>query len=768
MAVTLVASACSSDEERSAPRRVDLAASRTEAPWKVQESVNQLAVTGAEPGTKLGVFDRSGRRLQQGTVDDLGALVFRQVPAGWGYRVQELGTEPAATSGPLRVMSVHNSTPPQSFYDAQELRPGFGYITTRDGTKLSAAVYLPGPPEDGPYPTVVEYSGYSPSNPTKRLLDDIKNPPPGINEGTCRQLRILCETPDQPGSLLASAMGFAVVAVNMRGTGCSGGSYDFFEPLQLLDGYDVIETVAAQDWVLGGKVGMVGLSYPAVAQLFVASTQPPHLAAITPLSVYDDTARGVLAPGGIFNSGFALTWAKEVYEAAGPYGQEWTKKIVENGDRQCAENQQLRGQNVDPVARARAEKYYDGKIADPLNPMQFGRKIRVPLFLACAFQDEQTGGRCARLTRAFPNSPLTRFTFYNGAHGDGFAPQILVEWKAFLDLYVGDGPPEPINPVLTAFAGEFMKEIFGVSVPFPEQRWLGYPDAESARKAFEAEEPVRVIFESGGDEPLGGPVGRFEIRTTSFPPPEVTAEEWYARGDGKLSTERPGDGEGASRFVFNPDLGGRVTLPGSKVSDAFKALPPYDWEPDAPGDATVFVSEPLAEDRTYIGGANADLWIRSSTDDADIGVTLSEVRPDGREMFVQGGVLRASMRALAHDATELDPNHGGYESDAAPLRPGVFERLQVQIFPFAHVFRKGSRIRLSVHTPGGDRPRWSWILGDYPAGTTVDVGHDARHASRLLLPRAANPPRTIPPRPPCPSLRGQPCREFRPYANNPA
>ena len=35
-------------------------------------------------------------------------------------------------------------------------------------------------------------------------------------------------------------MGFAVVDVNMRGTGCSGGAYDFFEPLQSLDGYDVI------------------------------------------------------------------------------------------------------------------------------------------------------------------------------------------------------------------------------------------------------------------------------------------------------------------------------------------------------------------------------------------------------------------------------------------------------------------------------------------------------------------------------------------------
>ena len=35
----------------------------------------------------------------------------------------------------------------------------------------------------------------------------------------------------------------------MRGTGCSGGSFSYFEPLQSLDGYDVVEAVAAQPWV---------------------------------------------------------------------------------------------------------------------------------------------------------------------------------------------------------------------------------------------------------------------------------------------------------------------------------------------------------------------------------------------------------------------------------------------------------------------------------------------------------------------------------------
>ena len=65
----------------------------------------------------------------------------------------------------------------------------------------------------------------------------------------------------------------------MRGTGCSGGAYDFFEPLQSLDGYDVIETISRQPWVLHNKVGMMGISYGGISQLFTAQLNPPSLAA---------------------------------------------------------------------------------------------------------------------------------------------------------------------------------------------------------------------------------------------------------------------------------------------------------------------------------------------------------------------------------------------------------------------------------------------------------------------------------------------------------
>ena len=47
------------------------------------------------------------------------------------------------------------------------------------------------------------------------------------------------------GSRIANAFGYATVGVNMRGSGCSGGVFDVFNPAQMADGYDVV------DWKTG-------------------------------------------------------------------------------------------------------------------------------------------------------------------------------------------------------------------------------------------------------------------------------------------------------------------------------------------------------------------------------------------------------------------------------------------------------------------------------------------------------------------------------------
>jgi len=146
-------------------------------------------------------------------------------------------------------------------------------------------------------------------------------------------------------------------------------------------------------------------------------------------------------------------------------------------------------------------------------------------------------------------------------------------------------------------------------------------------------------------------------------------------------------------------------------------------------------------------------------------VTLTEVRPDGLETYVQSGWLRASHRKLDRKRSSvIDPRPTHLERDASPLPAGEFSRLRIGVFAVAHAFRKGSRIRISIEAPGGDRTRWRFDTPDTNGTVVNEIARGALRPSRVVL--AVVPGVDVPPAlPPCPGLRGQPCRTYVPASN---
>ena len=154
-------------------------------------SAEQAYVTGATPGQRVTLL-RSGERVRSQNAGSLGGVIFRRIQPGPGYRVRHAGR----LSRRFNVISERARPFSTRIYN-QLLTPGYGYMRTRDGTQLAINVVLPGPPEDGPYPTLLEYSGYATARPS--------GPESGIGQ-------------------IAGLLGYAVVEASMRGTGCSAAA----------------------------------------------------------------------------------------------------------------------------------------------------------------------------------------------------------------------------------------------------------------------------------------------------------------------------------------------------------------------------------------------------------------------------------------------------------------------------------------------------------------------------------------------------------------
>ncbi|MFL5897114.1 MAG: CocE/NonD family hydrolase [Solirubrobacterales bacterium] len=725
--------------------------------FEARGSVEQVYATGLLPGAHVSLQDAEGAEVAAKAANALGGVLFRNVAPGDGYTV---GVAGGPSSAPLRVLSAQPAPPDTGIYDQSIPSSGYGYLTTRDGTKLAIDVHppqdvtraLPGaelpPLPSGPTPTLIEYSGYGYANPA--------GPENGI-------------------SIIANLMGFTVVDVNMRGTGCSGGAYDFFEPLQNLDGYDVVETIAHQPWVLHNQVGMMGISYGGISQLFTAATQPPDLAAISPLSVIDNT-QTTLYPGGILNTGFALEWAKERVhdaEAAGPTsGQEWSYKRIQEGDQICAANQALHPEAVDLLHKIEENSHYRPEVADPLSPVTFVDKIDVPTFMACQWTDEQTGGHCPTLAEHMTGTRRKWFTFTNGTHVDSLDPATFNRWFDFLQLYVAKRPPILASAAVRAAAPLVYQEAMGIpGVTLPPDPIQLQPTYGSALAAFEGLKPIRVLFDSGADGlGPGRPYPGFEKSFDQFPVAGTEARAWYLSPGGGLRTSPP-VAEHTDEFSWDAQALPLTDFNGDTAAGEgglWTATPAYDWEQSPPGSAVSYLTPPLGADRTVIGAGAVNLWVRSSTPNVDLQATISEVRPDGKETFVQTGWVRGNERKLdAEKSTPLEPVLSLRESDVSPLPPDQFVPVTIPLYYEGHAYRAGSRIRVTVAAPNGTQPIWAFDQTE-PAGTAqVAIAYGGSTPSNLLLPvvPGVGAPTGLPP---CPGLRGEPCRGYQALANRPA
>jgi uncharacterized protein len=741
-----------------------LAPSTATAAFEARGGIRHAYVLDAKRGQRLELVNAQGHVVSSGRADRLGSEIFRNVGPGRGYTVRRMAGGRVHRSAAFRVLRP-GQNPKPSFYRRKTLKQGLNYVTMRDGVELAMTVRLPRGKTlaDGPFATVIEYSGYQVAAPHD-LFDSVVNQ---LTGGSTTPDPLAPATGTAVGSLIAPMLDFAVVSVQMRGSGCSGGAFDLFDLPTTYDGYDAVETVAAQSWVRGAKVGLAGISFSGITQLFVAGTRPPHLAAITPMSVTDDLYIGSGYPGGIPNSGFGQSWLRDRMEDARPApegGQPYARELVRMGDKHCLANQRLRLQTQNALRIQRGQPFRAPSLYSQRSPGAWLARARVPVFLVGQFHDEQTGGHFPEALSSLNGKSNVFISLQNGVHADSLGPSTITRWAEFLKLYVGDEIPR-IPPSVIALSGELYRFLADAgAAPVQQSRFASFTSVAAAKAELREDPHVRLLMDNGaGAQGLGSIGATWELNYSAWPPRELRATRYFLRPKGALGG-KPAKRRSASYFA-DPSARPAQTLPGDGEADAWKAQPPYNWAPIAVGKGLGWVSQPLARDVVIAGPSSLDLHLRSSARDTDLQVTLSEVRPDGNETYVQNGWLRASHRKLdARRSTSIDPVPRHLRGDAAPLPRGRFALVRVPIWPVAHAFRAGSRIRVTVEATGGDRPRWQFATVDR-GRTRNTVALGGRLASKLVLPVVAGATAQGTPLPPATALRGQPSRRYAVASN---
>jgi predicted acyl esterase len=169
-------------------------------------------------------------------------------------------------------------------------------VEMEDGIVLRADVYLPAEP--GRYPVLLSYGPYAKglsfAEGFKGGWDRLLKNFPEVGRGTSSKYANF-EVVD-PERWVPD--GYACVRIDSRGAGRSPGYLDPKSVRETQDMVQCIEWAAVQPWS-SGKVGLSGISYYATNQWYVASMQPPSLAAICVWEGAADYYRDNCRHGGI-------------------------------------------------------------------------------------------------------------------------------------------------------------------------------------------------------------------------------------------------------------------------------------------------------------------------------------------------------------------------------------------------------------------------------------------------------------------------------------
>jgi putative CocE/NonD family hydrolase len=512
---------------------------------------------------------------------------------------------------------------------------------------------------------------------------------------------------------------FAVVTVDARGSGASGGYRAVeYSADEVADMGEITAWAAQQPWS-NGHLGTFGVSYDGNTAELAAAAGQPAILAVMPL--YDDfDSQALIQPGGVALGRFIEQWGKlvaaldrdDVCGADDVNGWEcWKERQMTPGVERV--DADLNGKHLAQLVR----EHHNIKVADAMGKVEFRDDVLTT----------ETGVRFADI------SPYGLRRRIEASH----VPMMV--WCGWLDANPCQGAlmryrtfsnPQQVVVGPLSHGGSFNVDQFAEKhlppVPTREEQFKMEADFFDRTLRSEPWAKVESVIQYYT-------MGEGKWHTTKVWPPEGLSSERLYFGEGKTLTSnapttRGGEDSYAVDFAASSGIqtrwhtqlgGGDVVYPDRTTED--KKLVTY-------------TSAPLENDVESTGSPVLSLKMSSTTSDGAIHAYLEDVAPNGPVTYLDEGIFRlihrkeADPRSLPYEP--LGPAHSFLRADAEPMTPGEVATIRFSLFPTSLLLRKGHSIRIAI---GGADAN---LFQRYPAeGTpTWTVYREAGRASFLELP----------------------------------
>lgn len=574
------------------------------------------------------------------------------------------------------------------------------YLEMRDGVRLAADIHVPA--EAGwntPLPTIAVFTPYY----RRFKLTD----------------KATAETEDSPNAGYIrdffTPHGYAVVVVDVRGSGASFGARDGFRsPKERLDYAEVADWIIAQSWS-NGAIGSTGISYVGAAADFLATTGHSAVKAVIPTFAVWDTYADHYNPNGLHVSFLGPEYnalmealdladpeklkdyayfADPAYAGPAPVDDDPDGVLLASASAEHAANVDMTQFIREFVYRDDGLSYDPDYTAPLIGPAHYAETIRgdTAYFAVSGWMDAVY----------FANAATRRFLSLRG------------ERKHLLMGPWDHGARTNVSPFREAELPAFEK--MSAYLRFFDQ----YLKGEDV--GLQSEAPVHYFTM----------VEEQWKSAASWPLPNTRTQHYFLGENGSLSTA-PSTADSASDeyqadFSIGSGTQTRYERAAAVGVDAYYA----DWH-GRDAKMQTYTSAPLDVDTEVTGHPIMTLHVATSERDGAFCVYLEDVAPDGQCRYVTEGVLRGLHRKVVEPPWNLQtvgPYHSLSRADAELMTPGEPTELKFDLVPTSWLFRAGHRIRLAISA--ADRDHYARVPGGRPPVLTFF--RDAVRASCIEIP----------------------------------